>query len=57
MHVAAKDSANIRMSETCSELTVKSPGRRQLCPSCVFIVDFGQILHIVLLFPLMTLNN
>ena len=57
MQVAAKDSANIRMSETCSELTVKSPGRRQLCPSCVFIVDFGQILHIILVFPLMTLNK
>ena len=39
--------------EICSKSTIKIPDRR----SSVFIVNFEQILHIVLVFPLFTLNK
>ena len=38
--------------EVCSKLTIKTPER-----SGVFIHNLEQILHIVLVFPLMTLNK
>ena len=44
------------MSEIRSKLTIKT-SERQWCRSCVFIVDFELISHIVLVFPLMTLNK
>ena len=40
------------MCEICSKLTIKTPER-----SDVFIVNFEQILHIVIMFPLLTLNK
>ena len=52
------DKRNIRaMCESCSKLTIKTPERHQLCRSGVFIVNFEQISHIILVFPLLTLNK
>ena len=48
------------MCEVCSKLTIKTPERlqwRQWRRSCVFIVKFEQISHIVLVFLLLTLNK
>ena len=42
--------------ELCSKLTLKTPERRQWRLSGVFIVNFEQILHLVLVFILLTLN-
>ena len=42
--------------ETCSKLTIKTPERRQWCRSGVFIVNFGYVSHLALVFPLLTLN-
>ena len=42
--------------EICLKLT-KAPERRHLCRSGVFIVNFKQISHIVILFPLLALNK
>ena len=43
--------------ETCSKLTIKIPKRRHCRRSGVFIVNFEHISHIVLVFPLLTLNK
>ena len=40
----------------CSKLQIKIPERRQWRRSSIFIVNFEHISHIVLLFPLLTLN-
>ena len=40
----------------CSKLTIKTPERRQLCRSGVFIVNFEHISHLVLEILLLTLN-
>ena len=40
------------MSEICSKLTIETPGR--MTRSSVFIDNFEQISHIVMLFPLLT---
>ena len=45
------------MDEICSKLIIKAPERRQWRHSGVFIVDFEQILHIILVFLLLTLVN
>ena len=45
------------MCESCSKLKVKTPERRQWSHSGVFIVNFEQISHIVLVFPLLVLNK
>ena len=45
------------MHETGLKLTIKAPERRHWRRSGVFIVNFEQILHIVLVFPLLTLNK
>ena len=45
------------MCEICSKLTIKSPERRHLRSSGVFIVNFAQISHIVLVFLLLTLSK
>ena len=45
------------MFEICWKLTIKAPGRRQLCYSGVFIDNFDQISYIVLLFSLLALNK
>ena len=39
------------MCEICSKLTVKEADRRHWRRSVVFIFDFEQISHIVLVFP------
>ena len=43
--------------EICSELAIKTPEPRQWHRSGVFIVNFEQISHIVLVFPLLPLNK
>ena len=43
--------------EICSKLTLKTPERRQWCRSGVFIVTFEHILHLVLVFLLLTLSR
>ena len=43
--------------EIFSKLTVKSPGRRHWRPSGVFIVYFGHISHLFLVFVLSTLTR
>ena len=45
------------MCEICSELTVKTSKRCQLYRFGVFIVNFEQISHIVLVFALLILNK
>ena len=45
------------MYEICSKLIIEIPERRHWRRSCVFMVNFEQISHIVLLFPLLTLNK
>ena len=42
--------------EICSKLTIKTPERRHWRCSGFFIVNFEHILHLVLVFPLLTLN-
>ena len=44
------------MCEIYSKLTRKTP-ESQWCRSGVFIVNFEKISHIVLVFPLLTLNK
>ena len=43
--------------EVCSKLTIKTPAQRHYCRSFVFIVNFGHLLHLVLMFPLLILNR
>ena len=45
------------MCEICSKLIMKIQERPQLRLSGDFIVNFEQILHIVLVFPLLNLNK
>ena len=40
--------------ETCSKLAIKSPERRQ---SGVLVSNFEHISHIVLVFPMLSLNS
>ena len=42
------------MCEICSKLTIKTPERRRWRRSGIFIVNFEQIFHIVLVFLLLT---
>ena len=42
--------------EICSMLTIKTPERCHWRRSCVFIVNFEYILHLILVFLLLTLN-
>ena len=42
--------------EICSKLTIKMSERRQWRCSAVFIVNFERILHLALVFLLLTLN-
>ena len=42
-------------TEICSKLTIKTPERRHSHRYGVFIVNFEQILHDFLVFPLLTL--
>ena len=42
--------------EICSKLIIKTPKRRHWRHSGVFIVNFEHLLHLVLLFLLLTLN-
>ena len=43
--------------EICSKLVIKIPGRRQWCRDCIFIVNLGHILLIVLMIRLLTLKK
>ena len=43
--------------EICSELTIKTPERRQWCSFGVFFVDFEHISHLVLVFLWLTLSR
>ena len=43
--------------EICSKLTIKTPEQRQRRCSGVFIVNFERILHLFLVFLLLTLNK
>ena len=43
--------------EICSKLTINTPERRHWRRSCVFIVNFEHISHLVLVFLLLTLNK
>ena len=45
------------MCEIWSNLTIKTPGRRQCRCSSDFFVNFEQISHIVLVFPMLPLNK
>ena len=48
---------NTRTScEVCSKLTIKTPERHHWRHSDVFIFNFEHILHLVLVFLLLTLN-
>ena len=53
--------ANNRDTKTigkiCSKLIIKRAERRRRHRFSVFIVNFEQILHIVLVFPFLTLNK
>ena len=43
--------------EICSKLAIKIPERHHWRHSGIFIVNFEQISHIVLVFPLLTLSR
>ena len=43
--------------EICSKLIIKTPERRQWRRSDVFIVNFENISHLLLVFPLLTLSR
>ena len=43
--------------ERCSKLTIQTPERRNWRSCCVFIANFDHILHLLLVFPLLTLNE
>ena len=43
--------------EICSKLTIKTPERCHWRCSGVFVVNFGHILHLILVFLLLTLNR
>ena len=43
--------------DICSELTMKTPERRQLRRSGVFTVNFEHISHLFVVFLLFTLNK
>ena len=43
--------------EICSKLTIKTPERRYWRRSDVFIANFEDISHLVLVFPLLTLSR
>ena len=43
--------------EICSNLTIKTPEQRQRRCFGDIIVNFEQTLHIILMFPLITLNK
>ena len=45
------------MCEICPKLTIKTPERCHWRRSGVFIVNFKQILHLVLVFSLLTLTK
>ena len=45
------------MCEISSKLTIKTPEQHLWRRLCVFIINFEQISHIVLVFPLLTLNK
>ena len=45
------------VSEICSKLTIKTVERRQLDRSGVFVVNYKQISHIILMLPLLTLKK
>ena len=45
------------MCEICSKLTTKTPERRQFRRSGVFLVNFEDISHLVLVSVLLTLNK
>ena len=51
------NNGNRKVSEICSELPIKTLERRYCRRSGVFIVNFEQILHIFLVFPLLALNK
>ena len=46
-----------KLCEICSKLTMKTPERRHWLRSGGFIVDFGHISHLFLIFLLLTLNK
>ena len=43
--------------EIYSKLTTKTPERRHRRPSGIFIVNVELVLHITLVFPMLTLNK
>ena len=45
------------VGEICSKLTIKTPERRYWRHSSGFICNLEQVSHIVLVFPLLTLNK
>ena len=47
----------LEQSEIFSNLTVKTPERRHLRRSGVFIINFEHISHLVLIFLLLTLKR
>ena len=57
-HLFKVSNGNTRtVYEICSNLTIKPPERCRRLRSGVFIVNFEQVLYIVLVFPLLTLIN
>ena len=51
IHLLKVNNRNTRtICEICSKVTIKLPERRHWCRSGIFIVNFEQISHIVLVF-------
>ena len=58
IHLFKVNSGNTKiMCKICSKLTIKKADLCQLRSTGVFIVNFEQISHIVLDFPLLTLSK
>ena len=55
--ISLSDGNTRTICEICSKLTIKTPKWRQWPRSGVFIVNFEQISHGILVFPLLTLSK
>ena len=57
IYIFKVNNGNTRTCKLCSKLKIKTPEQRQWRRSGVFIVNLNQMLHDVLVFPLLNLNK
>ena len=57
LHVKVKNRNNRTRCELCSKITIKIPERHHWHCSRIFIVNFEHILHLVVVFLMLTLSR